>query len=106
MDILDRIINICLEYTNDVYIGPDLVNADQTLEEDDGMVFTPSWILKRSLHELSSVYVYQSIVAVRMKSEYIEDLAKKLANYRLAVTQCVANREGDCVLKFVFLNDD
>ena len=101
----DKIINICLEYTDDVYIGPNIVNIEETLKETDGMVFSPVKI-RRSEHDVTSVFLYESIVAVKMRSDYLSDLGNKLAKFCLAVKQCVANREGECVVKFVQLSDD
>ena len=99
----DKIINICLEYTDDVYIGPNIVNIEKSLDKAPGKVFSPVKI-KRSEHNMTSVFLYESIVAVRMRSDYLSDLGNKLAKYRLAVKQCVANREGECVVKFVQLS--
>ena len=100
----DKIINICLEYTDDVYIGPDIVKLEDTLEETGGMVFSPVTV-KRAKHNMDSVFLYETVVAVKMHVDYLEDLGCKLANYRLAIKQCVANREGECVVKFVQLDD-
>ncbi len=104
MDSIDRVINICLEYTDDVYIGPDIINVESTLNDTGGMVFD-SIALKRSRHENASVFLYQSIVAVKMKADYLSDLGNKLAKFKLAVKQCIANREGECVVKFIQINE-
>ena len=101
----DRIINICLEFTDDIYLGPNIVNIEDTLSETDGMVFSPVMV-RRSEHDLASVFLYESIVAVKMRSDYIEELGNKLAKYRLAIKECVSNREGDCVVKFIQLPED
>jgi len=100
----DRIINICLEYTDDVYVGPDIVKLEDTLKETDGMVFSPVKV-RRAKHNIDSVFLYETVVAVKMKADYLSDLGNKLANFKLAVKQCVANREGECVVKFVQLGD-
>ena len=100
----DKIINICLEYTDDVYIGPDIVKLEETLEETDGMVFSPVKV-RRAKHDMESVFLYETVVAVKMNADYLSDLGNKLAKYMLAVKQCVANREGECVVKFVQLSD-
>jgi hypothetical protein len=99
----DKIINICLEYTDDIYVGPDIVKLEETLEETGGMVFSPVKV-RRSKHSLASVFLYETIVAVKMHVDYLEDLGSKLANYRLAIKQCIANRENECVVKFVQLS--
>jgi hypothetical protein len=100
----DKIINICLEFTDDVYIGPDIVKLEETLEETDGMVFSPVKV-RRAKHDMESVFLYETVVAVKMNADYLSDLGNKLAKYMLAVKQCVANREGECVVKFVQLSD-
>ena len=100
----DKIINICLEYTDDVYVGPDIVKLEDTLNETGGMVFSPVKV-RRAKHDMESVFLYETVVAVKMHVDYLEDLGSKLANYRLAIKQCVANRESECVVKFVQLDD-
>ena len=100
----DRIINICLEYTDDIYVGPDIVKLEETLEETSGMVFSPVKV-RRAKHDMESVFLYETVVAVKMNADFLSDLGNKLAKYMLAVKQCVANREGECVVKFVQLSD-
>jgi len=105
MDAVDTIVNICLEYTDDIYAGPDIINVEDILNEADGMVFN-SVSLKRSQHKSASVFLYRSIIAVKMNVTYLSDLGRKLAKFRLGVKQCIANREGECVVKFVRLKDE
>ena len=101
----EKVINICLEYTEDVYIGPNIVNIEKSLDKEPGEAFSPVKI-RRSEHELTSVFLYESVVAVKMRSDYLSDLGNKLAKFRLVVKQCVSNREGECVVKFIQLSDD
>ena len=104
MDSINSIVNICLEYTDDIYVGPDVINVEDALSEPGEMVFS-SVALKRSQHDVASVFLYHSIVAVKMKVTYLSDLGNKLAKFKLGVKQCIANREGECVVKFIRLND-